>query len=419
MKEMRRFGSFVLLLCTTVLPLACQPQPPSFECADAIGCIQIAPDDPIKVGVLQVLSGDLANLGLGNLRTIELVLDDRGREILAHSVELQTEDSLCSQEGGSTAAAKIAADPQNVGILGPTCSGAAASATKVVSEAGLLMISGSSTAPSLTSFGGEPGSDWRPGFLRTAQNDALSGRAAATFVSQQLRLSKAATINDGDPYTRGLTETFERAFIELGGQVVLSAGVNKGDTDMGPVLTAVARSGAEVVYLPIFEQEANHLLRQARDMEPLEEVIFLSAEGLYQETFIQAAGDASVGIYLVIPTTPESEAREAFVARYEAKYGEAPEPPYYAHTYDAASLLLDAIEAVAIQDQDGTLHIGRQDLREALYATAGYQGLSGSLTCDEYGDCGAGRFAVARLDNPAFGLEGLADNVVYTYPPGP
>jgi branched-chain amino acid transport system substrate-binding protein len=419
MKEMRRFGSFVLLQCTMALLLACQPQIPSLECVDAIGCIQIAPDDPIKVGVLQVLSGDLANLGQGNLRTIELALDDRGRELLAHPVEPFTEDSLCSQEGGSTAAAKIAADPQIVGILGPTCSGAAASAMKVVSEAGLLMISGSSTAPSLTSVGGDPGADWRPGFLRTAQNDALSGRVAATFAFQQLDLSRAATINDGDPYTRGLTGTFERAFSELGGQVELSAGVNKGDTDMGPVLTAVARSGAEVVYLPIFEQEATHLLRQARDMEALEEIIFLSAEGLYQQTFIEAVGEAGVGIYLVIPLTPEGPAQEAFEARYEAKYGEAPEPPYYAHTYDAASLLLNGIEAVAVQEQDGTLHIGRQALRDTLYATAGYQGLSGSLTCDEYGDCGAGRFAVTHLEDPAAGLGGVADNVVYTYPPGP
>jgi len=66
---------------------------------------------------------------------------------------------------------------------------------------------------------------------------------------------------------------------------------------------------------------------------------------------------------------------------------------------------------------DGTLHIGRQALRDALYATSGYQGLTGSLTCDEYGDCGVARFQVVHLDDPAAGLEGLAANVVYTYPP--
>jgi branched-chain amino acid transport system substrate-binding protein len=81
-------------------------------------------------------------------------------------------------------------------------------------------------------------------------------------------------------------------------------------------------------------------------------------------------------------------------------------------------MLFDAIEAVAVQDTAGTMHIGRQALRDALYTTAGFQGLTGSLTCDEYGDCGVARFHVVRLDDPAAGLEGLAANVVYTYPPG-
>ena len=70
-----------------------------------------------------------------------------------------------------------------------------------------------------------------------------------------------------------------------------------------------------------------------------------------------------------------------------------------------------------MQDNDGTLHIGRQALRDALYATTGYQGLTGSLTCDEYGDCGVARFEVVRLDDPSAGLEGLRANVVYAYPP--
>jgi branched-chain amino acid transport system substrate-binding protein len=102
-----------------------------------------------------------------------------------------------------------------------------------------------------------------------------------------------------------------------------------------------------------------------------------------------------------------------------ATYQEPPHPIYHATTYDAANLLFTAIEAVAVPDAraDGRLHIGRQALRDALYTTAGYPGLTGSLICDKYGDCGVARFNVLRLDDPAAGLEGLAANVVYTYPP--
>ena len=222
-----------------------------FAGAGCVACAVVPVDlDGGHVAAGGEFIGDVQLFGRDNVRSIELALDDRGGELLGHPIDLKTEDSLCSKEGGTTAASKIVADPQIVAIIGPTCSGAAASAMEVVSDAGLVMISGSSSAPSLTSVGGERGSDWQPGFLRTAQNDALSGRAAATFAFEELGVTRAATINDGDPYTRGLTDTFEEAFTELGGEVVLAAGVNKGDSNMHPVLTAVATSGAELVFFP-------------------------------------------------------------------------------------------------------------------------------------------------------------------------
>jgi len=417
MKGMSRRTSSILLLSITFLLAGCQPTPSPFVCSDAIGCVAVAPGDTVKIGVLQVLSGDQAPFGLSGLRSTEVAVDDRGGELLGHRIELQIEDSLCSKEGGATAASKIAANPQVVAILGPSCSGAAETAIRVVSEAGLVMISGSCSAPSLTSVGGAAGSHWRPGFLRTAQNDALSGRAAATFAFQQPGVTKAATIDDGDPYTQGLAGTFRQAFSDLGGEIVLSAGVNKGDTDMGPVLTAVARSGAELLYMPVFRPEGDHLVLQAREIAGLENVTLMSAEGLYLETFLEAVAEAGIGLYLVIPSRPEGPAHDAFVSRYEAKYGEQPSTPYYAHWYDAATMLFDALEAVAVQDTGGTLYIGHQALRDALYATSGYQGLTGSLACDQYGDCGVARFQVVRLDAPAAGLEGLAANVVYSFPP--
>lgn len=407
----------VLLLFAAILLAGCQQAAPSFECTDTTGCVEIAPGDPIKLGALQALSGDLGPQGLDQLQCTELALDDRDRELLGHPIQLQSEDSLCSGEGGTTAALKVAADPQIVGIVGPTCSGAAATAMKVVSEAGLVMVSGSSSAPSLTSVGGERGPDWQPGFFRTAPNDALEGQAAAIFAFQQLGVAKAATIDDGDPYTRGLADTFEGAFTELGGQVVLAAAVNKGDTDMRPVLDAVVASGAELLFFPVFSPEGDYIILQAREMEGLEDITLMGAEGLYVDATIELLGQAAVGMYFITPATPEGPAYDVFVSRYETKHNEPPTSgPYLAHTYDAANLLLSAIEAVAVQDKDGTLRIGRQALRDALDATAGYQGLTGRLTCDEYGDCGAIRLQVTRLDDPAAGLEGLAGNVIYTYP---
>jgi branched-chain amino acid transport system substrate-binding protein len=408
----------VLFLCAAVVLAGCGPAATPFECTDAIGCVDIAAGDPIKIGAIQALSGDMGPLGTDLVQCTELAVNDRGRELLGHPIELQIEDSQCSEAGGTTAALKVVADPQIVGIVGPTCSGAAASGMKVVSEAGLVMISGSSSSLSLTSVGGVPGADWQPGFLRTAQNDTMVGRAAATFARQVLGVTKAATIDDGDPYTRGLSDTFKQVFTGLGGEVVQSATVNKGDTNMRPVLAAVAASGAELVFFPVFRMEGDYIVLQAREMEGVENVTLMSAEGLYTDDFIEAVGEAGLGMYFNTPIKPEGPAFDAFVSKYQAEYNEPPtSTPYHAHTYDALNVLLNAVEAVAVQDKDGTLHIGRQALRDALYTTSGYEGLTGRLTCDEYGDCGAIRLQVTRLDDPAAGMEGLAANIVYTYPP--
>jgi branched-chain amino acid transport system substrate-binding protein len=407
-----------LALLTTLFLAACQSAPPPFECTDAIGCVTIGPEEPVKLAALQTLTGEIGPYGLEHIDSFELAIAKRGGELLGHPLELQREDELCSQEGGTTGALKIVADPQVVAILGTLCSGAAVPAAKIMTEKGLVMISASNTAPSLTAVGGEQGADWQPGYFRTAHNDADQGRAAATFAFQKLGVRKAATINDGDTYTVGLTGVFGQVFSELGGEIVLATTVNKGDTDMRPVLTSVVDSGAELVFFPLFQPEADFIVLQSKELAGFENIALMGADALLSATFIEAIGTDGVGMYWVGPTSPTGTAYETFVTNFEQKVGQPPgNSPFHAHAYDLTTLILDALETVAIQDEDGTLHIGRQALRDALYATSGYQGLTGSLTCTEFGDCGAANFKVVRLDDPAVGIEGLVDNVVYTYTP--
>lgn len=104
-------------------------------------------------------------------------------------------------------------------------------------------------------------------------------------------------------------------------------------------------------------------------------------------------------------------------AAYADRYKETPPTMYWLSAVDAAGILLAAIEKVAERYQDGTLRIGRQALRDALYATKDYPGATGRLACDQFGDCAQPRFNVLRLDDPARGIVGLKANVVSTYAP--
>ena len=407
---------FVLLIFLPWVS-ACKKSDPPFQCTDPLGCVSIQPGKPIKIGILQALTGEVASLGMAQVQGIELAIDDHNGKVLGRPLALQTEDSRCSGEGGANAALKVIADPQTVAILGTTCSSEARTAAAAMSEAGLTMISGNNSAPFLTSIGGKAAPDYHPGYFRTAPNEEYSGKTAATFAYQKLGIRKAAVINDGDIYTKGLTDGFIQKFESLGGNIVLNASINKGETQMQPVLAAVETSGAQLLFFPLFEPEGNNILLQARENHGLDKTVLMSDGALIQNSFLDAVKDKGKGMYFVGPSFPKNDAVNTLVKKYEKKFARPPSVDYFMSAYDSANLLFRAIEQIALHESDGTLHIGRQSLRNALYATAGFPGITGTLTCDSYGDCGYPAFSVLRLDDPAVGIQGLQANVVFSFSP--
>jgi branched-chain amino acid transport system substrate-binding protein len=383
--------------------------------AGALGTVEIAPGEPIKIASLQSISGATVSLGTDQVRGIEIAIEDFG-EIMGHPVELQSEDDGCAAEGGTTGMQRIVADPQVVGVIGTSCSGAGVPASQIASEAGLVMISGSNTSPSLTSdLEGNANDAFQPGYARTAHNDLIQGQAAAEYVFNELGLTKIATIHDGDPYTEGLATAMGNAFTELGGEIVLATAVNKGDTDMRPVLTEVAASGAELLYFPIFQPEADFIVKQARDIEGLTTATMMAADGVLSDTFVTIP--ETEGMYFSGPAQPEGSAYEEFVAKYEEANGEKPIQAFHAHSYDAVTLLLTLIQQVA-EDRDGTLVIDREALRNALYETEGFEGLTGTITCDEFGDCADPKINILQNSEEAKTIDQVQQNVLFTFEPG-
>jgi len=415
------------LSAVVLIGAACQqeePTPTEEPAEGAFGSVEIAPGQPLKIGSIQVISGDSASLGQDQVRAIELAIEDRGPELLGHPIELLSEDGECVAEGGQAAAQSLVADPQLVGVIGTSCSGEAVPAAQIFQDAGIVMISGSNTAPYLTKVGGEEGTDHQDIYFRTAHNDEIQGAAAAKFVYENLGVRRAASLHDGDPYTEGMATVFRQEFEELGGEIVLATAISKGDTDMRPVLTEVAASGAELLHFPIFEPEAPLIVEQSFEVEGLEDVALMAADGLLTDTFVETPASAEPppapegtdpGTYLSGPQTPEGPEYEQFLAAYEDAYGEAPIGSFHAQSYDAANILFDAIEQVAEEQPDGTVTIDRQALVEAIGATSSFQGLTGNLTCDEFGDCADPTIQVFQRTPDVDTLDELKRNVLLTY----
>lgn len=409
-----RFVVFILL--TIIFVSACtsaEPTPEPFVCEDEIGCVTISPENPIKIGSLQVLSGQPAPLGTTQDQTTQLLASER--TILDHSIEVVSVDTLCTSEGGANGALRLVTDPQIVGIVGSTCSGAAVGALPIISEKGIVMISGLNTAPSLTSILGVEGEDQQPNYFRVIPNGVAFGATAAAFALNELNITKAASINDGDAYSAGVAQAFRTQFEQLGGEIVADLTVNKGDENMGPLLEALASSDAETVFMPIFQPEADFIVNQSANVEGLENITFMTMESLFVQPFVDSIGDNGVGFYFITAATPDTPEITELRETFEEKFGTPPVHNAYVYAADATNLLLDAIEGVAIQDEDGTLHIGRKALQDALTATENYEGLTGSLSCDEFGDCSGATLIVVQVEEANQDVVDIRENVIQTY----
>ena len=369
--------------------------------------VTIPDGEPIKLGMMFVTSGANAVLGEDQQIGVEVAAEDRG-ELLGHEIDLVLQDSLCTPEGGAQAAQALTSDPDLVAVVGPTCSGAVDGAAQIINEAGLTAISGSATSPPLTSADREDRFD---GFLRTAWNDQVQGKLVAEYVMNELGLTKAATIHDGSIYAESLVGVFGEEFEALGGEVTLATAVNLGQTDMIQVLTNVAESGPELVYFPIFTAEGGFIVDQAADVSGLEGVTLFGSDGLFSMAFVEAAGPNVEGMYLSASNFDLlADTYPAMLERYlEVGNVDQPLAPFHGHTYDAANIIMDAIEEVGVVGDDGSVSIDLDELRAAIYATTDHPGVTGTLSCTETGDCGAPIIGVYRV-----GPETVEDEV---FPP--
>jgi len=186
----------------------------------------------------------------------------------------------------------------------------------------------------------------------------------------------------------------------------------------------VASGSKEILFFPIFQPEGDFIVQQVSDVGGLEDTILMAADGLMVSNFMEIP--ETEGMYFSGPDLRYGGNRnqrilgssaDSFITGYVMVYGEKPSAAFWAHAYDATTLLLDAIEAASYEEDDGTLVIDRAGVREFLSNVRDYEGLTGLLSCDEFGDCGSQKITVIGHGDSG-DVDGSLANVVYQYAPG-
>ena len=362
--------------------------------ADEFGCVEVAAGDPIQLASLLSISGSTAFLGTDSAHGVELAIDHLDDtfdatpgQLLGHDVTLQQEDDGCSAEGGQAGATALAANPDIVAVIGTSCSSAALGvADTILGDKGILLFSPSNTNPGLTSEEAH-----QPFYARTAHNDKIQGAIVADFVFTKLGIDTAATINDESPYADGLAAAFRDNFEALGGTITDTEQVNSSDTDLGPVMTNIAATDPGVVYGPNFNPVCALSYTQGSDILA-KGTIQIGSDGCLESSFLDTVGKPIPGAdyYASSPDTSAYQNgdfyKNEYLPAYVDQFGK-PTSVFNAHAYDATNVLFDAIEAVAVDDGSGNLTIPRTALKDAVLATTGYEGMTGTITCTPLGDC--------------------------------
>lgn len=413
---MRRATKLVAALgVLALIAAACGEGEPSAAEAceqDQFGCATYSAGEPIKLGALLAISGGVAFLGTDSQRGVQIAIDNLDGKIdgtpgklLGRDVNFVSEDDLCSKEGGQAGGTKLAADPKIVGVIGTTCSSSALGvADKILGDKGILLVSPSNTNPNLTAEGTH-----QPFYLRTAHNDKIQGAVVAEFAFNELKVKSAATINDESPYADALAAVFRQNFEKLGGTITDVEAMQSTDTDFKPLLTGIAQKKPDLLYFPDFNPACGLITKQARTISGLADTILVGSDGCLDPSFFDVAGKtAAKGAYTSGPDfaafEPPEFYKDTFLPEYKKLAGSDPTAAFHVHAFDAATILFQAIQRVAIEE-DGTLSIPRTTLKDEIFKTANYRGLSGTITCVALGDC-ATAVTIAVYKAPAWPVAG-------------
>ena len=223
--------------------------------------------------------------------------------------------------------------------------------------------------------------------FRVCFSDPNQGIGAADYIAENFADSKVAVIyNSSDVYSSGIYEKFAAEADTKGVDIVDTEAFTKdAKTDFSVQLQKIKESGADLVFLPIYYEEAALILTQA-DQAGLD-VTFFGCDGL--DGVIGQLGDnaeLAEGVMLLTPfaADAEDEKTQTFTAAYQEAYDGATPNQFAADAYDAIYIIKAAIEQA-----EATPDMSVSDLCEALKVAMTeitVEGVTGTMTWDASGE---------------------------------
>lgn len=333
----------------------------------------VANDDAtVKIGGNFELSGGASAYGTPMNNAVDLAIKQINEKggVLGEDVAYVSYDNTSVAQEAASVATRLATEDQVTAIIGPATTGDANAQTPVIDRAGVPAVLPAATGDEVTMKDGETVWEY---IFRVCFQDSFQGEVLANFAQNDLGAEKAIILQDNSTdYAVGLSDAFRSVFK---GEVVDELNFSDGDTDFNAILTNIRDKDFDVIFIPGYYEEAGLLIKQAREMgidQPI-----LGPDGFANSTLVELASTQNVNdVYYTGHFTPNSEepAVKEFMAAFEEEYGVEADS-FAALAYDAANLVLQAIETAGTVDSDA--------VTEAIATTTDFSGVTGTFSLDE------------------------------------
>jgi branched-chain amino acid transport system substrate-binding protein len=324
------------------------------------------------VGIILPTTGTAAGYGESIDSGIRLALTDaRGRKEIPEGFEVLWADSGSDPARAVAELRRMVAERDVKMVIGGATSAEAAALIPVLDELEVVCLSPSASAPGLAQLS--------KFFFRIYPSDELEGHTAGTFVFERLDRSRIVLFSGDTDYTRGIKPEFLKQYEEaLGGTIVDDIDVSGGDWT-ARASSAISSGDVGAAYVIGYAGEILEVVQFLREKNFAGRIVTTSA--FYSGDAIREAGPAAEGILFPLPPfdrTSEKEPVLSFVNRYMETFQRAPDV-FAAHGYDAMGF---TIKVFAMAKPPETLEI----LKALNYGVAEYNGVTGPILFDDYGD---------------------------------
>ena len=334
----------------------------------------LADDGPIKVGVLQSVTGNLAFIGIPERQAIEIAIDDINA---AGGINGRQIEEIFYDPAGDTAKAVqlaqrlISQDKVDVVVGGGSSSGIALAIKPVLQRAGVFFMSTESAAAIV-----EPAAE-APLAFSTVFSSNVVARATLKHLQSQ-KVTKAGLLADTSAFGAAGVTSFQEVAGDYG-ITVSSISYDPAATDLSPQLNQLQNEGVEAYVNWTTSPSGVIFMNNIEAMNLPDDVVIMQSYGYSNPSLMQQAGPAAEGVRIagakasIAGRLPDSDPQKAGLLALDAamqkKFGTAVSI-YASQSYDAMM-----VTAEGIKKANSTKGV---DIAKAIETLGAYEGTQGS-----------------------------------------